>query len=111
MPSHIKHMDKMHKISVISNSSMSQLSFGISFILKSFILKNRKFHYLVWNCPEEVEQSLKRLGCMTAVKKTDAFYSFFPFRDTDDSRNEGDLETHHERGRNVPVQTDNELSR
>ena len=51
MPSHIKHMDKMHKISVISNSSLSQLSFGISFILKNFILKNWKFQCLMWNCP------------------------------------------------------------
>ena len=44
-------MDKMHKISVISNSSLSQLSFGISFILKNFILKNWKFQCLMWNCP------------------------------------------------------------
>ena len=51
MPSYIKHMDKMHKISVISNSSLSQLSFGISFILKNFILKNWKFQCLMWNCP------------------------------------------------------------
>ena len=51
MPSHIKHMDKMHKISVISNSSLSQLSFSISFILKNFILKNWKFQCLMWNCP------------------------------------------------------------
>ena len=41
----------MHKISVISNSSLSQLSFGISFILKNFILKNWKFQCLMWNCP------------------------------------------------------------
>ena len=58
MPSHIKHMDKMHKISVNSNSSMSQLSFGISFILKNSILKNRKIHCLVWNCPLQVSAGL-----------------------------------------------------
>ena len=28
MPLHIKHMDKMHKISVISNSPLFQLSVG-----------------------------------------------------------------------------------
>ena len=37
MPSHIKHMDKMHKISVISNTPLSQLSVGISFIAQNFI--------------------------------------------------------------------------
>ena len=51
MPSHIKHMDKMHKISVISNTPLSQLSVGISFIVQNFILKNSKFHSLTWNCP------------------------------------------------------------
>ena len=39
MPSHIKHMDKMHKMAVISNSPLSQLSVGISFIAQKFILK------------------------------------------------------------------------
>lgn len=61
---------------------------------------------------------------MTEVKKTDAFYFFFFFfRDTDveilsESRDEGDLEMHDERGsgtdmsmRKVPVETDDELTR
>ena len=67
MPSHIKHMDKMHKISVISNSSMSQLSFGISFILKNFILKNWKFHCLVWNCPIQ----MRKMCALDVVKVVD----------------------------------------
>ena len=43
MPSHIKHMDKMHKILVISNSPLSRLSVGISFITQTFILKIKNF--------------------------------------------------------------------
>ena len=42
MPSHIKHMDKMCNISVISNTPLSQLSVGITFIAQNFILKNSK---------------------------------------------------------------------
>ena len=37
LPSHIKHMDKMHKISVIPNTPLSQLSVGVSFIVQNFI--------------------------------------------------------------------------
>ena len=46
MPSHIKHMDKTHKISVISNSPLFQLSVGISFIAQNIILKIQNF--IVW---------------------------------------------------------------
>ena len=51
MPCHIEHMDKMLKISVVSNTPLSQLFVGISFIAQNFILKNSKFHCLVLNCP------------------------------------------------------------
>ena len=46
MPSHIKHMDKMHKISAISNSPLSLHSVGMSFIAQNSLLKNSKFHGL-----------------------------------------------------------------
>ena len=43
MPTHIKHMDKMLKISVISNTPLSQLFVGTSFIAQNFILKVQNF--------------------------------------------------------------------
>ena len=49
--SHSAFMNKMHKISVISNTPLSQLSVGIGFIAQNVILKNSKFHCLTWNCP------------------------------------------------------------
>ena len=42
MPTHIKHMDKMLKISVIWNTPLSQLFVGTSFIAQNFILKKVK---------------------------------------------------------------------
>ena len=38
MPSHIKRMDKILKISVISNTPSSQLFVGTSFIAQNFIV-------------------------------------------------------------------------
>ena len=55
MPSHIKHMDKMHKISVISNTPLSQLSDGISFIAQNFIVKDSKFCCVTWNFAQDHE--------------------------------------------------------
>ena len=56
MPSHIKHMHKTHKISVISNSPLFQFCW-LSFIVQNFILKNSKFHRLAWNCPQHIFKS------------------------------------------------------
>ena len=67
MPSHIKRMDKMLKISVISNTPSSQLFVGTSFIAQNFILKSSKFYCLARNCPDKFKCSLVTMA--TAFKK------------------------------------------